>query len=71
MGHGATLHRISGLIATCVGYTQRFVADPNYDRVCNGSTGHAEGIQMIYDPSVVSYERLLTKLFTLINPIPS
>jgi len=67
---GTELHyqRIPGVVATCVGYTQGKVESPNYDQVCSGATGHAEGIQLIYDPEVVSYERLLTKLFALINP---
>tara|TARA_B100000524_G_scaffold225009_1_gene119002 strand:+ start:171 stop:338 length:168 start_codon:yes stop_codon:yes gene_type:complete len=53
---------VSGVVATCVGYTQGSVKEPKYDAVCSGSTGHAEGIQMIYDPKVVSYERLLETL---------
>jgi len=68
---GTELHyqRIPGVIATCVGYTQGAVEYPKYDQVCSGSTGHAEGIQLIYDPTLVSYERLLTKLFNVIDPI--
>jgi len=67
---GTELHyqRIPGVIATCIGYTQGAVESPTYDQVCSGSTGHTEGVQIIYDPTVVSYERLLTKLFSTIDP---
>lgn len=56
-----------GVIATAVGYTQGRTAKPNYEQVCSGSTGHAEGIQLIYDPTVCSYERLVT---ILLDSIP-
>ena len=67
---GTELHfqRIPGVIATCVGYTQGSVDKPTYEQVCSGFTGHTEGIQLIYDPKVCSYERLLTKLFQTIDP---
>jgi peptide-methionine (S)-S-oxide reductase len=67
---GTELHfqRIPGVLATCVGYTQGSVDKPTYEQVCSGSTGHTEGIQLIYDPSKCSYERLLNQLFDTINP---
>ena len=67
---GTELHyqRIPGVIATCVGYTQGSITKPTYEQVCSGTTGHTEGIQLIYDPNICSYERLLTKLFNTINP---
>jgi len=67
---GTELHyqRIPGVIATCIGYTQGAVKRPNYDQVCSGSTGHTEGVQLLYDPTIVSYERLLTKLFNTLDP---
>ena len=57
-----------GVIATAVGYTQGNIDRPNYDQVCSGSTGHAEGIQVIYDPTECSYERLVAILLDSINP---
>jgi peptide-methionine (S)-S-oxide reductase len=57
-----------GVIATAVGYTQGNVDKPNYEQVCSGSTGHTEGIQLIYDPSVVSYERLVNILLDSVDP---
>lgn len=67
-GTELNFQRVSGVVATCVGYTQGSVKEPKYDAVCSGSTGHAEGIQMIYDPKVVSYERLLETLISTLNP---
>jgi len=48
---GTELHfqRMPGVIATCVGYTQGAVVQPNYQQVCSGSTGHTEGIQIMFD----------------------
>ena len=57
-----------GVIATAVGYTQGNIDKPNYEQVCSGSTGHTEAIQLIYDPNVCSYERLVTILLDSINP---
>jgi methionine-S-sulfoxide reductase len=67
---GTELHfqRIPGVIATCVGYTQGSIEKPTYEQVCSGSTGHTEGIQLIFDPNVCSYERLLNKLVNIIDP---
>ena len=51
-----------------MGYTQGAVDKPNYEQVCSGSTGHTEGIQLIYDPSLCSYERLVTILLDSVDP---
>ena len=67
---GTELHfqRMPGVIATCVGYTQGEVETPTYQQVCSGSTGHTEGIQLIYDPSLCSYEELCGKLLSTVDP---
>ena len=67
---GTELHyqRIPGVLATCVGYTQGYVNKPNYEQVCSGTTQHTEGIQLLFDPEICSYERLVTQLFNTINP---
>ena len=46
------------MINTCVGYTQGNIDKPSYEQVCSGNTGHTEGIQLAFDPAVVSYEAL-------------
>eukprot|EP00183_Erythrolobus_madagascarensis_P001177 CAMPEP_0185848904 /NCGR_PEP_ID=MMETSP1354-20130828/3612_1 /TAXON_ID=708628 /ORGANISM="Erythrolobus madagascarensis, Strain CCMP3276" /LENGTH=178 /DNA_ID=CAMNT_0028549365 /DNA_START=337 /DNA_END=873 /DNA_ORIENTATION=+ len=51
--------REPGVVSTAVGYTQGTVDTPTYREVCSGSTGHTEAVYITYDPSVVTYERLL------------
>ena len=58
----------SGVISTTVGYTGGTAANPTYEQVCSGTTGHAETIQVIYDPSKVTYEQLVDVFWHHINP---
>lgn len=51
--------REEGVVGTKVGYTQGSAVDPSYKDVCSGSTGHTEAIQVIFNPSIVSYDRLV------------
>ncbi|GFN39175.1 MAG: peptide methionine sulfoxide reductase MsrA [Marine Group I thaumarchaeote] len=51
--------KVKGVKSTCVGYTGGTFKDPTYEDVCSGKTGHAEAIQMEYNPSETSYENLL------------
>lgn len=50
---------IMGVKATMVGYTGGYFENPTYEDVCSDKTGHAEAIQIEFDPTIVSYEKLL------------
>jgi hypothetical protein len=51
--------REPGVVGTKVGYTQGEKNDPSYKEVCSGSTGHTESVMILYDSTIVSYERLV------------
>jgi peptide-methionine (S)-S-oxide reductase len=51
--------QIPGVYSTSVGYAGGFTKNPTYEEACSGSTGHAEVVQVVYDPATVSYETLL------------
>ncbi len=63
-----TYRNIPGVIDTAVGYMGGAKADPTYREVCTDRTGHAEVVQVTYDPSQVSYEDLLRVFWTNHNP---
>jgi peptide-methionine (S)-S-oxide reductase len=58
-GVEAAFARTPGVISTAVGYSGGTVDDPGYRLVCTGTTGHAEVVQVEYDPTAISYEKLL------------
>jgi peptide-methionine (S)-S-oxide reductase len=59
---------VKGVVSTTSGYTGGKVPNPGYERVSAGGTGHAEAVEVIYDPKVVSYEKLLTYYWHSIDP---
>lgn len=60
--------REAGVTNTSVGYTQGKDPAPTYEKVCSGSTGHAEAVQVYYDPKETTYERLLDLFFERVDP---
>ncbi len=59
---------LEGVVATRVGYCGGRVAGPTYEQVCGGETGHAEAVEVEYDPAKVGYERLLDVFWRQIDP---
>ncbi|HKE13019.1 MAG TPA: peptide-methionine (S)-S-oxide reductase MsrA [Myxococcota bacterium] len=59
---------LSGVIATLPGYTGGHTTNPTYEEVCSGRTGHAEAIQIKYDPGTLGYRQLLDVFWRNIDP---
>lgn len=59
---------LRGVSKVVSGYTGGAVRNPSYRQVCGGSTGHAEAVQITFDPNVVSYRDLLEIFFTIHDP---
>jgi peptide-methionine (S)-S-oxide reductase len=67
-GVEAAIRKIEGVASTTVGYAGGSFKDPTYEDVCSGKTGHAEVVQVEYDPSKVSYEELLRVFWNIHDP---
>lgn len=63
-----TFRQVPGVVSTAVGYSGGTLENPTYKQVCSGRTGHAEVLQLQYDPSQVSYEDLLEVFWNCHNP---
>jgi peptide-methionine (S)-S-oxide reductase len=57
-----------GVYSTAVGYSGGFTPNPTYDEVCTGLTGHAEVVQVVFDPTQISYQQLLIVFWESHNP---
>ena len=67
-GVEASFRRTPGVIETAVGYSGGNLENPTYKDVCTDTTGHAEVVQVTFDPDKLSYEQLLGTFFKLHDP---
>jgi peptide-methionine (S)-S-oxide reductase len=64
----AVYEQLKGVEKSVSGYAGGAVANPTYEAVCTGRTGHAEVVQLTYDPAQISYQDLLNVFFTIHDP---
>lgn len=64
----AQFQLLKGVVKVSSGYSGGKVINPSYKEVCSGSTGHAEVIQITYDPAIISYDELLAAFWQTHNP---
>ena len=64
----AIFQRLKGVISVMPGYAGGTVESPTYEQVCTGTTGHAEAIQITFDPNEISYKKILEVFFHLHDP---
>ena len=60
--------QLKGILSTQVGYAAGYTANPTYEEVCSGQTGHNEVVRVIFDPSICSYDTLLKVFWESHNP---
>jgi peptide-methionine (S)-S-oxide reductase len=63
--------KVDGVVGTAVGYTGGHAISPDYREVCSGGTGHAESVQIQFDPTRVSYEQMLDIFWAAHDPTQS
>ncbi len=64
----AQFQMLTGVISVTSGYSGGKIKNPSYKEVCNGTTGHAEVCQIVYNPSIISYEELLEAFWQTHDP---
>lgn len=64
----ALFQRLNGVISVEPGFSGGNVKNPSYEQVCTGTTGHAETVQVTFDPDKISYEKVLTVFWKVHNP---
>jgi peptide-methionine (S)-S-oxide reductase len=64
----AVYDEVQGVAKVVSGYAGGHVPNPTYEQVCGKRTGHAEVVQLTYDPAVISYRELLEIFFTIHDP---
>src|SRR5437879_7528270 len=62
------LNQVPGVIEAVSGYEGGTVDHPTYEQVCNGRTGHAEAVEVTYDPATVTYDQLLNAFWNMHDP---
>jgi peptide-methionine (S)-S-oxide reductase len=67
-GVEAAFRHVKGVVSTSVGYMGGTLENPTYRDVCSGQTGHAEVVEVLYDPYNVSYSELLTVFWNIHDP---
>jgi peptide-methionine (S)-S-oxide reductase len=67
-GVEAAFRKVPGVLATTVGYTGGTTAEPTYEQVCAGGTGHTESVEVAYDPTRVTYDQLLEVFLRIHDP---
>ncbi len=60
---------LDGVVSTTSGYIGGTVVEPTYKQVSSGTTGHTEALQIVFDPSKITYEELLTTFWLNIDPV--
>jgi len=64
----AAFDKVPGVVSTTTGYTGGRVSNPTYEQVVRGGTGHAEAVEVVFDPSVLAYDQLLDHFWRNVDP---